>query len=45
LFSALVGEFSILAHAVGALLHGKGLTEGLAELASKAGMNRLSSVS
>jgi len=34
-FSALVGVFSVLEHTVGGLLHGKGLTEGLAELASK----------
>jgi hypothetical protein len=34
-FSALVGVFSVLEHTGGALLHGKGLTEGLAELASK----------
>src|SRR5262245_1819927 len=34
-FSALVGVFSILEHTGDALLHGKGLTDGLAELASK----------
>ena len=34
-FSALVGLFSVLEHTGGALLHGKGLTDGLAEVASK----------
>lgn len=34
-FSALVGVFSVLEHTVRGLLQGKGLTEGLAELASK----------
>ena len=34
-FSALVGVFSVLEHTVRALLHGKGVTDGLAELASK----------
>ena len=34
-FSVLVGVFSVLEHTGGALLHGKGLTEGLAEIASK----------
>lgn len=34
-FSALVGVFSVLEHTGRALLHGKGLTEGLGELASK----------
>jgi len=34
-FSAFVGVFSVLEHIVEALLHGKGLAEGLAELASK----------
>lgn len=34
-FSALVGVFSVLEHTGSALLHGKGLTEGLGELASK----------
>ena len=34
-FSVLVGVFSVLEHAGGALLHGKGVAEGLAEFASK----------
>jgi len=34
-FSALVGLFGVLEHTVSGLLHGKGLTEGLAEIASK----------
>ena len=34
-FSAFVGVFSVLEHMVGALLHGKGVMEGLAEVASK----------
>ena len=34
-FSALVGLFSVLEHTVSGLLHGKGWTEGLAEIASK----------
>src|SRR5262245_57379294 len=34
-FSALVGVFSVLEHTGDALLHGKGLMEGLAEVASK----------
>ena len=34
-FSALVGVFSVLERTVDGLLHGKGLTEGLAEMASK----------
>ena len=34
-FSALVGVFSVLEHTVSGLLHGKGLAEGLTELASK----------
>ena len=34
-FSVLVGVFSVLEHTIGALIHGKGLTEGLAEIATK----------
>ena len=34
-FSALVGVFSVLEQTVRALLHGKGVTDGLAEMASK----------
>jgi len=34
-FSAFVGVFSVLEHTVGGLFHGKGVAEGLTELASK----------
>jgi len=34
-FSALVAVFSVLEHTLGASIHGKSLTEGLAEIASK----------